>query len=34
VTDPLFVTDSFFDPRDVVQIRYEMLRRVQGEAIQ
>jgi transposase len=31
VTDPLFVTDSFFDPRDLVQVKYEMLRRVQSE---
>ena len=31
VTDPLFATDSFFDPRDLVQVKYEMLRRVQSE---
>jgi transposase len=31
VTDPLFATDSFFDPRDLVQVKYEMLRRVQTE---
>ena len=31
VTDPLFATDSFFDPRDLVQVKYEMLRRVQAE---
>jgi transposase len=30
VTDPLFA-DSFFDPRDLVQVKYEMLRRVQSE---
>src|ERR671930_322961 len=31
VTDPLFAADSFFDPRDLVQVKYEMLRRVQSE---
>jgi transposase len=31
VTDPLFATDSFFDPRDLVQVKYEMLRRVLTE---
>jgi hypothetical protein len=31
VTDPLFAKDSFFDPRDLVQVKYEMLRRVQSE---
>ena len=31
VTDPLFARDSFFDPRDLVQVKYEMLRRVQSE---
>jgi transposase len=31
VTDPLFATDGFFDPRDLVQVKYEMLRRVQSE---
>ena len=31
VIDPLFATDSFFDPRDLVQVKYEMLRRVQSE---
>jgi transposase len=31
VTDPLFAQDSFFDPRDLVQVKYEMLRRVQAE---
>lgn len=29
VTDPLFGADEFFDPRDLVQVRYEMVRRVQ-----
>ena len=31
VTDPLFAEGSFFDPRDLVQVKYEMLRRVQSE---
>jgi transposase len=31
VTDELFVTREFFDPRDLVQVKYEMLRRVQRE---
>jgi transposase len=35
VTDQLFATGEFFDPRDLVQVKYEMLRRVQedGQAI-
>lgn len=28
VTDPLFLQHDFFDARDLVQVRYEMLRRV------
>jgi transposase len=28
VGDPKFQEDGFFDPRDVVQVKYEMLRRV------
>jgi transposase len=28
VTDPLFHTEDFFDPADLVQVKYEMLRRV------
>jgi hypothetical protein len=28
VTDPLFQTGDFFDPDDIVQVKYEMLRRV------
>jgi len=28
VSDPKFQTGEFFDPRDLVQVRYEMLRRV------
>jgi transposase len=31
VTDPLFQGGEFFDPRDLVQIKYEMLRRVQAD---
>ena len=31
VTDPLFAKDGFFDSRDLVQVKYEMLRRVQSE---
>src|SRR4029450_12950802 len=31
VTDPLFAADSFFDRRDLVQVKYEMLRRGQSE---
>lgn len=32
VTDPKFQGGEFFDPRDIVQVRYEMLRRVSVEA--
>jgi transposase len=32
VRDELFLQDEFFDARDVVQVKYEMLRRVQAEA--
>ena len=28
VMDELFVTNDFFDPNDIVQVKYEMLRRV------
>src|SRR5262249_27762095 len=28
VADPLFLHGEFFDPRDLVQVKYEMLRRV------
>jgi transposase len=31
VIDELFLTHEFFDPRDLVQVKYEMLRRVQSE---
>ncbi len=32
VLDPKFRESEFFDPRDVVQVRYEMLRRVSVES--
>jgi transposase len=32
VHDPLFLTHPFFDPRDLVQVRYELLHRVLVEA--
>ena len=28
LSDPLFEQDAFFDPRDLMQVKYEMLRRV------
>src|SRR3954452_2447726 len=31
ITDELFAESSFFDPRDLVQVKYEMLRRVQAD---
>ena len=31
VTDPQFAGDEFFDSRDLVQVRYEMVRRVEVE---
>jgi len=31
VTDPLFTEGEFFDPCDLVQVKYEMLRRVQSD---
>ena len=31
VEDPLFTSNPFFDPRDLVQVRYEMVRRHQTE---
>ena len=31
VRDELFLHNDFFDPRDLVQVKYEMLRRVQTE---
>jgi len=33
VTDELFLTREFFDPRDLVQVKYEMLRRVETEGL-
>ncbi len=31
VTDDLFATSEFFDPRDLIQVKYEMLRRVERD---
>jgi transposase len=31
VQDPAFVQSDFFDPRDLLQVKYEMLRRVRTE---
>lgn len=31
VSDPKFRHEEFFDPEDLVQVKYEMLRRVQAE---
>jgi transposase len=31
VADPVFLRHEFFDPRDLVQVKYEMLRRVRVE---
>ena len=31
VRDPKFQESEFFDPRDIVQVKYEMLRRVSVE---
>ena len=33
ITDELFQTLTFFDPRDLVQVKYEMLRRVSVENV-
>ena len=33
VTDELFLTHEFFDPRDLVQVKYEMLRRVEVDQL-
>ena len=35
VRDPLFLGSDFFDPRDLIQVRYEVLRRhlVDGQAV-
>ena len=31
VRDPAFIDSDFFDPRDLIQVKYEMLRRVRTE---
>lgn len=33
VTDPLFHASPFFDARDLVQVKYELVRRVQVESL-
>lgn len=33
VTDPLFAASDFFDRRDLVQVKYEMVRRVRTEGM-
>lgn len=33
VTDPLFAASNFFDGRDLVQVKYEMLRRVRTDGL-
>jgi transposase len=33
VGDPLFAHSGFFDPQDLVQVKYEMLRRVRVEGV-
>ncbi len=33
IDDPAFAAGDFFDPRDLVQTRYEMLRRVHTEGL-
>jgi len=33
VRDPKFREDEFFDPRDLVQVKYEMLRRVRADSV-
>lgn len=33
VSDPKFRQSEFFDPRDVVQVKYEMLRRVSVDSV-
>jgi transposase len=33
VRDSAFVSSEFFDPHDLVQVRYEMLRRVRAEGL-
>ena len=33
VRDALFLSNPFFDPRDLLQVRYEMLRRVREDGV-
>ena len=33
VTDPVFCSSAFFDPRDLVQVKYEMVRRVRVDGM-
>jgi transposase len=33
VQDPLFLNETFFDANDIVQVKYELLRRVQIEGV-
>lgn len=33
VRDELFAANAFFDPRDLLQVRYEMLRRVREDGV-
>ena len=33
VCDELFLSNAFFDPRDLLQVRYEMLRRVREDGV-
>src|SRR5262249_61136142 len=33
VTDEAFTSSEFFDPRDLVQVKYEMLRRVSEDGV-
>jgi transposase len=34
VRDTIFQNNNFFDPRDIVQVKYELLRRVQIEGVE
>jgi len=33
VRDELFLSNAFFDPRDLLQVKYEMLRRVREDGV-
>lgn len=33
VTDPVFVAEEFFDARDLLQVKYEMVRQVEAEQV-